>query len=71
MTTTQGNAIVKGVEEKEGTYKIIKKRFLLFFTLTHEELVSETSFGNDIMIQTTREIRQVYLNGKPLLDNKH
>lgn len=66
MTTTQGKTIVEGVEEMEGTY--IKKtgRFLLFFKTEWWEKVSERSIGNDIHIKTDREIRQVYLNGKPL-----
>lgn len=67
MAITQTNTIVKGIEEKEATY-VEKQKIWLFFPVTYWEKVSETSFGNDIFIETTREIKNVYINGK-LLSN--
>lgn len=64
MATTQGKTKVNGVEEKEGSYIKKIKRFLLFFPVGYWEKESEKHIGNDIVIETTRQIRNVYLNGK-------
>jgi len=56
---------VHGTEEREGTYEKRTGRFLLIFPTEWWEQVSERHIGNDIYIITNREIRTIYLNGKP------
>ena len=69
MTTTQGITTVEGREEVQKTYEK-RERFLLFFKITWWEEVKQEHIGNDIIIETPKEIRQVYLNGKPLIEKE-
>lgn len=62
--------LLEGWEEREATYVKKTGRFLVFFKTEWFEKVSDRHIGNDIQILTDREIRQVYLNGKPLIDEK-
>lgn len=66
MAITQSKNVVVGQEERKGTYEKREGRFLLFFKTTWWELVSSEHIGNDIHVETDREIRQVFINGKPL-----
>jgi hypothetical protein len=68
MATTLGPTQVNGAEEISKTFEKREGRFLLFFKTTWWEEVKREHIGNDIYIETTREIRQVYLNGKPLFN---
>lgn len=61
-----GITIVQAQEEVEDTLVSRVGRFLGFET-EWWETVSTKHVGNDIHIGTTREIREVYLNGKPLI----
>lgn len=66
MTKNPSGTHVNGQEEHEDTF--IKKhgRFLIFPT-TWFERVNTEHLGNDIFINTDREIRNIYLNGEKLL----
>lgn len=66
MATVQQQTEVIGREEREQS--VIKRisGFWIFKT-TWWELVSSKHVGNDLHIRTERDIRQVYLNGKPLI----
>lgn len=70
MATSQSKTVVRGVEEVEKTFVQRRGRFLLFFETTWWEEVKTEHVGNDIQIKTDREIRQVYLNGEPLINQK-
>lgn len=67
MATVQNQTKVIGEEEKVEKYIEREERFWLLFKTKWREIISTDSIGNDIYIETDREIRQVYLNGKPLL----
>lgn len=60
------NTRVKGVEEEEVTEVQRKRRRLIFFKVKVWEEVSAKHLGNDIHISTSKEIREVYLNGKSI-----
>lgn len=61
---------VIGANEVEETYEKRTGRFLFLFTTEWWEKVSQKHIGNDIYIKTSKEIRQVYLNDKPLINHK-
>lgn len=63
MATTQ-TTIINGVEENEVTEKLRTRKVFGFFTINSWEYVSDNTVGNDIHIDTDREIRHVYLNGE-------
>ena len=65
MATSKPTTVV-GAEEIERAYKKREGRFLLFFKTTWWEVVSQKHIGNDIHIETDKEIRNVYLNGKKI-----
>ncbi len=67
MAAVQSKTIVGGSEQVEET-KVRKEGRFLFFKTIWWEVVSSKHIGNDIHIESDREIRQVYLNGKPLID---
>ncbi len=58
---------VKGREEIETTQVKRTGRFMLIFKTEWWETVRTDSIGNDIHIKTERPIRQVFLNGEPLM----
>lgn len=67
MSTTQNKPIIEGRTETESVYKK-ETGYFLIFPITKWVKVSETSLGNDIFIQTEQPVRQVYLNGKELIN---
>lgn len=62
----QSKTMVAGSEEREVTYEKRTRSFFLFFKIIFWEKVNEKHIGNDIFIQTEREIKNVYLNGKKI-----
>lgn len=60
----QDGISVKGVENLEERYCVEKKSKFKFFNLNWRAKKSTISLGNDIIIQTDRQIRNVYINGK-------
>lgn len=66
MATTKEQTHVFGLEEVEETKLKRVNRFFIFKTEWWETVLTK-HIGNDIYIETSREVRQVYLNGKPLL----
>jgi hypothetical protein len=69
MARTQIKTTINGAEEIKKTYERREGRFLGIFKTTWWEEVASEHIGNDIHIETDREIRQIYLNGKPLTTN--
>jgi hypothetical protein len=67
MAKTINKTIVEGTEEVKKTLEKREGRFFLFFKTVWWEEVAIDHIGSDIYIKTDREIRQVYLNGKPLI----
>lgn len=63
MARTQAKTIVQGVSNMIGTYEKREGRFLVFFKTNWWEKISEKHIGNDIFIETTNPIQNVYLNG--------
>jgi len=61
---TNRSSIIEGIEWNEVTEKLRTRKVLGFFTVNSWVTVSERSVGNDIHIETDREIRHVYLNGE-------
>jgi len=66
METNSSQTKIKGVEEREKTEVKRKGRFLLFFETEWWETVSTEHIGNDIYIETLKDIRNVYFNGKKI-----
>jgi hypothetical protein len=63
MAQTSNKSIVRGTEEILNTYTKEEKRFLLF-PVKYWQLINTEHIGNDIHIETDKNIRNVYLNGK-------
>lgn len=61
------NAVLYSQVHQEGEYRVtfIEHR-ALFGLIKWYEKVCEDHVGNDIFIETERQIRNVYLNGKKL-----
>ena len=57
---------IKGAEEREKTEVKRKGKFLLFFAIEWWETISTEHIGNDIYIETLKDIRNVYFNGKKI-----
>ncbi len=68
--TTQNKAIVMGREQVEESY-IKKTGRFLFFKTEWWEMVATGHIANDILIETQRPIRHVYLNGKLLSEQEN
>lgn len=60
---TISKSIVKGLEEVKESY-VLRKTVFLIFPVTWWEKISTEHIGNDIMIETEHEIRQIILNGE-------
>lgn len=65
MLVQTQKTLVGGLEEVEETYIKKKSRFL-FFKVESWERVNSSSVANDLFIETTRKIRDVYLNGEKI-----
>lgn len=63
MATTQ-RTIIGGIEEEQVTQKLRTRKVFGLFDVRWWENVSVESLGNDIHIQTQKEIRHIYVNGK-------
>ena len=59
---TQIKTEVSGAEEIKKTEIQRVKKFLVFFKIKWWETVNQEHIGNDIYIETSKEIRNVFVN---------
>jgi hypothetical protein len=69
MAQTVNETKVVGRENMLNTYQKKEKSWFIF-KVPYYELVNTEHLGTDIHIESDKEIREVYLNGKPLLNNQ-
>ena len=67
MTTTNNSFTDVQVADEIETEQVKRTgRFLVFFRTEWWETINTRYIGSDLHITTNREIRTIYLNGKPL-----
>jgi hypothetical protein len=65
MATAQSKVVARGLTEMNERW-VEKKGYFMFFPVSKWVKVSEKHVGDDIYIETDKEIRNVYLNGELL-----